>query len=128
MLPVASAFDVWRVLHEEVLGFHQAKGFDEDLAEVARIILSKALAGAGEGLAGRSAEDHLSHAAIAFGEPVTVECSEIAEDRGSLEGSVCDAGGEDALGVVCDFDIAEGSPSEKVLRSVVEPATARAYR
>ena len=125
---VREAFRVCRVLHEEELGFHKPKGLEDDFGEVAAIIRSKHFAGAGEWLTGRASEDHLSHAAIARGEPKIVECSEIAEDGSAVEDSVLDALGDAALGVVCDFDIAESFPSEQVLGSVVEAAGARADR
>jgi len=97
---VRRPFRVCRVLHEEELRLHNAKGLEYDFGEVARVIRSKHAAGRGEGLAGRSPEDHLSHAAIAFGVPTTVECSEIAEDGSAIEDAVLDSLCDAALGVV----------------------------
>ena len=88
---------VCRVLHEEELGCHNPKGLKDDLGQVSKIIASKHLSGRAERLARQTGDNHLSHAAIAFGEPLIVDLSEIAEQGGSVKDLVFDPLGEASL-------------------------------
>ncbi len=78
---------------------------------VSLVVSARALAGEREGLAGKSGADAVNHTLIAFGVPVTNECSDIAEYWSDGEDAVFDSGGEDSLAVVIEFNVTYSSPT-----------------
>lgn len=90
-----------------------AKYLDGLRPHVAGVVRSGLLPGNAEGLAGESPGDDINQALIASGVPISEECSDIAEDRGSVEHPVFDPLLEHSLAVGVELDVADCSPPEQ---------------
>jgi hypothetical protein len=72
------------------------------------------LSGDREGLTGKSGRDNVNQSLICCGVPVTVECSDIAEDWCVGENSIFDPLFDNTLAVVVPLDVPDRLPAEQL--------------
>jgi hypothetical protein len=82
--------------------------------KVSVIVCTFSLSCNAEGLAREACCDDINQSRISCGVPVTNECTDVAENRGVVEISIPDAGGDDLLAVSVDFNVSNMVPSEKL--------------
>ena len=105
----------WNVLSEHVSGSNLAYNVAEGGPHVSLVCVSALLAGAGEGLAGKAACNHVRNASV-LGCPASGdELSDIPEDGSHIDAAVRLAGLEDLLTVGLPLDVADAAVSEQAV-------------
>lgn len=100
----------WRVLHEDVVGFHFANDSDKFLPQSAAWVFeSESLPSDADALTGKSARNHVNNASPR----ASVEGADIVPDRERRERAVVLPSQEDFALMLSDLDGADGAPAEQ---------------
>jgi hypothetical protein len=121
---VAPRKEARRILQEDQRRINAANGFNRCRPLVPGVIGAEHLSGKRKGLTGKSRRNNVNHSPIFAGVTHVVERVNIPEDRGGMQITVSDSGFEDFLAIGFEFDIAERSPVQQVLRRKVSTPSA----